>query len=132
MHSLLFTNDPRVSGWTYGFYEIKLNDQRMIMHGGDTILFHTFLVLLPESDLGLFISCNERASEPAVGELLKAFMDQYYPIVPPPMPEAVPGFGQNISSFAGNYRMTRSAYTNLKKISVLFQEVRSPPVQMIH
>ena len=124
MHSQLFTNDPKVNGWTYGFWEMELNNQSIIMHGGDTILFHTYLVLLPESDLGIFISCNERAGEAAVGELLATFMDHYYPIAPPPEPEPIPGFGQNASSFAGSYRMTRSAYTNFEKVSVLSQEAQ--------
>jgi CubicO group peptidase (beta-lactamase class C family) len=124
MHSQLFTNDPKVSGWTYGFYQMDLNHQDIIMHGGDTLQFHTFLVLLPESDLGLFISCNERFSEPAIGELLTAFMDHYYPIAPPPLPDAISGFGQNASLFAGSYRTTRSAYTNYEKAGVLFQEAQ--------
>lgn len=124
MHSQLFTNDPKVNGWAYGFWEMELNGQRIIMHGGDTILFHTFLVLLPDSDLGIFISCNERAGEPAVGELLKTFIDRYYPITPPHKPESIPGFRKNVSSFAGSYRMTRSAYTNFEKVSVLFMEAQ--------
>ena len=127
MHSLLFTNDPKVNGWTYGFYQMDMNRQSIIMHGGDTLQFHTFFVLLPESNLGLFISCNERLSEPAVGELLTAFMDHYYPIAPPPVPEAISGFGQNASLFAGSYRMTRSAYTNYEMVGVLFQEAQVSP-----
>jgi hypothetical protein len=73
MHSQLFTNDPKVSGWTYGFWEMRLNNQSMIGHGGDTILFQTLLELLPEHDLGIFVSFNEQASEPAGGELLQTF-----------------------------------------------------------
>ncbi len=127
MHSLLFTNDPRVSGWTYGFYQMDLNNQSIIMHGGDTILFHTYFVLLPESDLGFFVSCNEQASEPAVAELLAAFMDHYYPIAPLPVPEAMNGSGQDASNFTGNYRLTRGSYTNFEKISALFQEAQVSP-----
>ena len=127
MHSQLFTNDPKVNGWTYGFYQMELNNESIIMHGGDTLQFHTFLVLLPDSDLGLFISCNERFSEPAVGEILEAFMDHYYPVAPPVVPEAISGFGQNASLFAGSYRMTRSAYTNYEKAGVLFQEAQVSP-----
>lgn len=39
MHSELFTNDPKVSGWTYGLWEMRLNNQSIIGHGGDSILF---------------------------------------------------------------------------------------------
>ncbi len=124
MHSQLFTNDPKVNGMAYGFWEARLNNQSMIMHGGDTILFHTLLVLLPESHLGFFISSNEQSSEPAIYELLQAFMDHYYPVPPQPVPRAIPGFDENASKFEGSYRMTRSAYTNFEKVGSLFQETR--------
>lgn len=124
MHSLLFTNDPKVSGWAYGFWELRLNNQSIIGHGGDTILFHTLLELLPEDNVGIFISLNEEASEPAGVELLQAFMDHYYPVQPSPLPKAIPGFEKNASKFAGSYRPTRSPYTNFEKIGTLFQEVQ--------
>ena len=98
MHSQLFTNDPKVSGWTYGFWEMRLNDQRIIGHGGDTILFHTLLELLPEQNLGIFVSFNEQASEPAGSELLRTFMDQYYPVPLPTMPQPISGFEKNSAS----------------------------------
>ena len=58
MHTQLFTNDPRVSGWDYGFMEMRLNGQRILWHCGDSVYFHTALVLLPEKDLGLFVTYN--------------------------------------------------------------------------
>ena len=124
MHSQLFTNDPKVNGMAYGFWEIRLNNQSMILHGGDTILFHTILVLIPESNLGLFISANEQSSEPAVYELLQTFMDRNYPVPPPPVPEPIPEFEENVSQFSGSYRPTRSAYTNFEKLGALFQEIQ--------
>jgi len=127
MHSRLFTNDPRVNGVTYGFWEINPENPRVIGHGGDTILFHTQLVLIPESQLGLFISCNEQDSEPVVSDLLQAFMDHYYPIPPPPVPEPVSGFEKNASLFAGSYRPTRSAYSNFEKLTSLSQRIRVSP-----
>lgn len=73
MHSQLFTNDPRVSGWTYGFWEMKLNNRSIIGHGGDTILFHNLLELVPDDNLGTIVSYNEQSSEPVGVELLQAF-----------------------------------------------------------
>lgn len=127
MHSQLFTNDPKVSGWGYGFWEMRLNNQSIIGHGGDTILFHTLLQLIPESDLGIFISCNEQGSEPAGLELLQAFMDHYYPVPPPPVHTAIPEFAENASRFTGSYRSARSAYSNFEKVSSLFGQVQVYP-----
>ncbi len=127
MHSQLFTNNPKVSGWTYGFWEMRLNNQSIIGHGGDTILFHTLLELLPEQNLGIFVSFNQRASEPAGSELLRTFMDHYYPVPPSHVPKPIPGFENNSSKFAGSYRPTRSSYTNFEKVGSLFQEVQVNP-----
>ncbi|HWR25811.1 MAG TPA: serine hydrolase domain-containing protein [Methanosarcina sp.] len=124
MHSRLFTNDPRVNGMTYGFWEIRQDNPRAIGHGGDTILFHTLLVLIPADKTGIFISSNELAAEPAVHELLQTFMDRYYPTQLSPIPEPVPSFEKNASLFAGSYRPTRSAYTNFEKLASLFQEIQ--------
>jgi hypothetical protein len=129
MHSQLFTNDPKVSGWTYGFWEMRLNNQSMIGHGGDTILFHTLLELLPEHNLGIFVSFNEQASEPAGGELLQTFMDHYYPVPSQPAPKPFAGSENDSSKFAGSYRPTRSSYTNFERVSSLFQEVQVNPGQ---
>lgn len=124
MHSLLFTNDPKVNGMAYGFWVMNQENPRAIGHGGDTILFHTLLVLIPESNLGLFISANEQSSEPAVYELLQTFMDHYYPMQPLPVPKPLPGFKENASQFSGSFRSTRSAYTNFEKVGSLFQEIQ--------
>ncbi|MGE5642004.1 MAG: serine hydrolase domain-containing protein, partial [Byssovorax cruenta] len=45
MHYQHFTNDPRASGWTYGFSEANWNGQRILWHGGSTFYFHSSLVL---------------------------------------------------------------------------------------
>jgi hypothetical protein len=127
MHSQLFTNDPRVSGWAYGFWEMELNNQSIIGHGGDTILFHTLLQLIPKDNLGIFISMNELASEPASVELLQAFMDHYYPVLPASVRTAIPEFEKNASRFTGSYRSARSAYSNFEKVSSLFGQVQVYP-----
>lgn len=124
MHSHLFTNDPIVNGMTYGFWEINPENPRIIGHGGDTILFHTQLVLIPESQLGLFISCNEQASEPAVNELVQTFIEHYYPVPVSSASKSLSDFEENSSLVAGSYRPTRSVYTNFEKLASLFQEIR--------
>ncbi|WP_082089019.1 serine hydrolase domain-containing protein [Methanosarcina siciliae] len=127
MHSRLFTNAPGVNGVTYGFLEINPENPRVIGHGGDTILFHTRLALIPESQLGLFVSLNGEDGESAANELLQAFLDHYYPMSPTPVPEPIPGFEKNVSLFAGNYRPTRSAYTNFEKLTSISQRIRISP-----
>ncbi len=127
MHSRLFSNDPKVSGMAYGFYEMELNNQSMILHGGDTILFHTQLVLLPKSNLGLFVSYNSpsgESGEQAGQDLMRAFMDHYYPPDAEDLHKSISGSGENLTLFVGSYRPARSAFTTFEKAGNLFSQVK--------
>jgi CubicO group peptidase (beta-lactamase class C family) len=128
MHSRLFSNDPKVSGMAYGFYEKELCNQSMILHGGDTILFHTQLVLLPERSLGLFVSYNSPSGdseEQAGRDLLQAFMDHYYSnAASAGKLKSISGSGENLSRFAGSYRPDRSAFTTFEKAGTLFSQIK--------
>ena len=88
MHQQQFTHDPRVSGWTYGFMEAQLNNLRLIYHTGGTNQFFSILALLPQKNLGLFISYNQGGKLPVFYQLLQTFLDRYYPAPQPPAPEA--------------------------------------------
>jgi hypothetical protein len=129
MHSRLFSNDPRVSGMAYGFWEAEQNNQSMIMHGGDTLLFHSQLVLLPERSLGLFVSCNSpsgESGEQAGRDLLQAFMDRYYPVplAGADAPNATAESGEDLGRFTGSFRPARSAFTTFEKAGTLFSQVK--------
>lgn len=127
MHTLLFTNDPRVSGWDYGFMEMRLNGQRILWHGGDTIYFHTALVLLPEKDLGLFITYNSPGGIQARMELIQAFLDRYFPKTKGSLNAVNLSMSSSkspTSGLDGSYRSTRSSYTTYEKIVSLISQVQ--------
>jgi len=119
MHSRLFTNDPKVNGNAHGFWEMNLNDQRILYHYGLTSSFASFLFLLPEQNVGLFVSYNSLGGNQAEIRLLRTFLDRYYPISNP----AAPSFSQEASRFAGSYRATRMAYTTFEKAAGIFSQV---------
>ena len=58
MHRQHSTNDPRLPGMTYGFQERALNGQRLLVHSGGTRYFSSLVALIPEQDVGLFVSYN--------------------------------------------------------------------------
>lgn len=115
MHSRLFSHDDRINGMAHGFLEMDRGEQRIIGHGGDTILFHSQLALLPDQDIGFFASCNsaECMSFPQI--MFDAFMNHYYPktdFVMTPSPE----FDAHAPLVAGRYLRTRTSYTSAEKI----------------
>jgi len=77
---------PAQNGMALGFYEESRNGQRIIGHGGDTILFHSDLHLVPAQRLGFFVSYNSagRGDISPRTTLWRAFLDRYFPYQPPP------------------------------------------------
>lgn len=121
MHGSLFSHDPRLTGMAYGFFENTLNGQRVISHGGDTLLFHSGLFLLPDQNIGLFVSTNGSGGGGVGARLFDLFMEHYYPVSPQPAPQLAPGFAQRILPFLGEYYPARSNTTTLEKFMRLMQ-----------
>ena len=115
MHAQQFTNDPRLSGMTYGFAELQRTDQRLITHRGTTNFeqFQSYLVLLPVEDVGLFVSFNGEGGGPARAELVQSFLDHYYPEPATQRPQ--PGQSADASRLAGSYASTRTNHTTIEK-----------------
>src|SRR5690606_26254525 len=80
MQQPLFSHDPRLHGMAYGFFESTINGVQIFSHGGDTLLFHSGLYLLPEQNMGLFISTNSTGGAGVSDAVMRAFLDRYYPV----------------------------------------------------
>jgi CubicO group peptidase (beta-lactamase class C family) len=80
MQKPLFTHDPRVNSIANGSIELSRNDQRIIVHGGDTIFFHSMKVLFPKHNLGVFVSYNSDGGGALTHDSFPgAFIDHYFP-----------------------------------------------------
>jgi CubicO group peptidase (beta-lactamase class C family) len=118
MHSRQFSPNAYGNGAGLGFYETWVNGRRLIGHGGDMIAFHTDFWLLPEEQLGVFVSynsSNELAPYVARRDLRKAFMDRYYPAKLPKL-EAPADFKARAAKYAGTYAGNRRSYTKLERV----------------
>jgi CubicO group peptidase (beta-lactamase class C family) len=115
MHRQHFTHDPRINGMCYGFIEGNYNNQRIIYHTGGLIYFKSLLMLLPEQDVGLFVSFNSPDGGKAQTELKQAFIDRYYPVPDAPAPQPPSDFHKRVKQFTGSYKSTRSSYTTYEK-----------------
>ncbi|MFO7584880.1 MAG: serine hydrolase [Anaerolineales bacterium] len=86
MHQQQYRHDDRLPGFTYGFFEDRINGHRLLMHGGDTNpTFSSLLLLLPDEKVGLFVAHN-RAEWNLRPTLVAAFMERYFPEVNSPAP----------------------------------------------
>ena len=109
MHAPVFSNDPRVSSMCLGFYEMYLNGERIINHGGDTDTFHSLFVLLPDQKTGFFVSYNSSGGNEARNELVTEFMDTFYQ-ADVRIPEILPDTTPHQSKYVGTYQSTRHNY----------------------
>ncbi len=121
MHSQLFTHDPRITGMAYGFYEDFFNGQRVLSHGGATILFYSKLYLIPEQNLGLFISTNAPGGASAREVLFKKFMDHYFPAALTAVQCPAADFTSRVTPYLGTYYQAYNFTTAEKLLSGLTQ-----------
>jgi CubicO group peptidase (beta-lactamase class C family) len=81
MHSEIYQRNPPLPGMGLGFYHEDTNGHVIVGHGGDTILFHSDLHLIPDAGVGFYYSQNSAGKENSGirGPLFRAFMDRYLP-----------------------------------------------------
>ena len=123
MHRKQFTHHPVLDGMTYGFIESTYNGRRTITHGGDTMLFHSGLYLLPEEELGLFVSYSG-GSFLARERLFQSFMDRYYPGESLPEIQQADDAQERVYKYLGEYHPNRRGFTSEDKILSLMQAVQ--------
>ena len=130
MHSELFRHHPDVTAMAHGFYEVERNGHRLVSHGGDTIAFHSDLVIDPVNDFGFYISFNATEGAPARAAIVNAVLDYYYPAAEAAAPaaaEVLDGAGERLAKVAGVYRMNRRSYTKLESIAGIIGDVSIVP-----
>jgi len=125
METRQFELNPMIAGLGITFMEYWLSPVRTIAHGGDTVYFHSDMVLVPEAHLGYFISYNSLGKNigGGRGEVVRAFMNRYFPAQGEPKsdvdPNAAKTDGQAVSGVYDGTR--RSDTTFLRMIALLDQ-----------
>jgi CubicO group peptidase (beta-lactamase class C family) len=105
--------------------DYSMNGQRIVGHGGDTIYFHSDMILMPEAHAGLFISYNSAGSRQGGGrtEVIRAFLNRYFPepvsASPPIELKTTQADGQAVSGVYSGSRRGESTF--LKMAAVLGQ-----------
>ncbi|REJ78718.1 MAG: class A beta-lactamase-related serine hydrolase [Acidobacteria bacterium] len=128
MHSRLFALDENANGMAHGFYEESRNGLRIIGHGGDTIAFHSDLHLIPEKNVGFFISYNSGGKGEVSGRTIvwEGFLDRYFPyeqedVSPPDSAEA------DAQAVAGKYMVSRRSEHSFLRVAAVLGEAGVSP-----
>lgn len=111
MHTASEKSLPGFGIMAHGFFLEQKNGHTMLGHGGDTVVFHTDLALLPEEQVGIFVSYNSRGKDAAVygarKELIDGFMDRYFPAPKVVDAPALSTAAADARKIAGRYESSR-------------------------
>ena len=117
----------------YGFWELNRNGQRILHHGGDTLLFHTLFAMIPEQKVGLFLSYNTDRAGSGREEVLDAFLDRYFPgPLEPPLANDDRLTSPSLKRFEGEYSGSRHSETTYAKLVLLLQPIHRPRQRQWH
>jgi hypothetical protein len=115
MRRQYYAFNPQLPGMTRGFAEAYRNSIHFVFHPGTTERSASLLALLPDQNLGIFMTFNSYISTPPRLALLNAVLDHYYPVSAPIVTPPT-DFAQRAARFTGSYIMSRRAETNIDKL----------------
>lgn len=126
MHSPTEAADPGFGVMAHGFFHDTQNGRKVIGHGGDTIVYHTEMNLLPDEGVGIFFTYNSRGKDDAVyaarKELFDGFMDRYFPAPPAAQPPTLASAPVDAQRIAGRYEGSRRVEHGFLSVLYLLQQ----------
>lgn len=125
MHSRQFAYNSAMNGMCLGFYEETRNGHRIIGHGGDTVYFHSDLHLVPDEDMGFFVSYNSagKGEENERSFLWHKILDRYFPYEPPAA-ASVTDAKKDAQAVSGYYVSSRRSETNILKVTSMLGQFK--------
>ena len=113
MRSIAHQHHPEVNAMFYGFMDYSRNGQLAFGHGGDTFWFHSIMAMLPDHNLGFFLSFNSEAGGGTTGDIWNDFMDYLFPeeLEQLELPDQ-----DEIRKFEGEYVANRTSHDDFLKV----------------
>jgi CubicO group peptidase (beta-lactamase class C family) len=120
--TVTFRNAPDVAGIAHGLFRYRYGRYESLEHGGATLAFMSSMVVLPEGNLGVFVSTNTDTGYELSQALPRLVFERLLPDArPAPLPALPADFEQTAKRLAGTYVTERRAYTTLEKLVTLAQ-----------
>src|SRR5436190_392445 len=122
METRQFEFYPMLPGLGITFMEYLIDPVRIIAHGGDTVYFHSDMILVPDAHLGYFLSYNSLGKDVGGGrgEVWRSFVNRYFPSAGQPKVNVDPNMAKSDGRAVGGvYDGTRRGQTTLLRILAL-------------
>lgn len=125
MHTPSLPHPAGFDTMAHGFFLDQRNGRAILEHGGDTIVFHSDLQLLPAEQTGIFVSFNSRGQGDAVygvrTRLIEGFMDRYFPGPAPVDPPAIASARADAEQITGRYETSRRVQSGFMSLFYVLQ-----------
>lgn len=120
MHARQVSLSPYVTGAGFAFSETWINGRRLTGHSGGTLYFSSRLLLLPEENLGVFVTYNTTGSGGEGPEgVIRALIDRYYPAGALPKITPPADFAQRAGPYLGAYRPYAIPHSTIEMLPAL-------------
>jgi CubicO group peptidase (beta-lactamase class C family) len=115
MRTSLYRPAAGAAAWNYGFQEELLpGGRRGFGHAGNTPLFQSNMVLVPELGLGIFISTNGPTGADLANQLPGAVVENFYGPRTVGLPSGSSALARQASVYEGAYLTSRRAYGGME------------------
>lgn len=123
------TPGEQLAGMAWGFVENRHGDARVLGHSGATHGFRSGLLIIPEQELGVFVSVNSVAGGEVTGEVLETFLSTAIGPNRQPAPES-DGRPTRGNDLVGRYRSIRRSETSHERFTSTFVNATTVDVRI--
>ena len=119
MHTTALTLMPPLNRMDLGFYEQDIDGLRIIGHGGDTNVFHSYLWLIPSQRTGVFFAMNSRGAGNTELSLRQALITNFVKRYFPSQAQASTAFKSrpdDAAVLSGSYVVSRRGESNFTRL----------------
>ncbi|MEN1759862.1 serine hydrolase domain-containing protein [Anoxynatronum sibiricum] len=118
------TPHPQLDGMAHGFIKATFNGREVFHHPGGTMLYDTGLYLIPEENIGFFIS-HSGGSALVNNRIFLQLMDHYFPWEAQNDLKIPEGMADRSAAYGGEYYQNRRSFTNTDAaLSLIFGRIQ--------
>ncbi|MDW3651334.1 MAG: serine hydrolase domain-containing protein [Bacteroidia bacterium] len=114
MQTPLHVHAEGLRGICYGFFDHSRNGYKIVGHGGATEYFFSYMLLMPDEDVGIFISTNTQGGVDLIRKATDAFFDRFYPNTTEL--NEIELSEEELKAFSGSYLSNRRPHNRFTKI----------------
>lgn len=121
MHKQQFTNNEKMPGQAYGFWESFENNKMALFHTGTSDGYANMLYMIPKENIG-FMLCYNLSSEKLRSEFLTSFLDKFYPVADSETVTPLKDYKERVNQYDGLYWNVEKPRDTIDKLEVLMSD----------